>query len=1026
MNNLLRTLTESQAKSAFPDVDLRLLLSTVKEGRRQSQDAKLSDPFYDSLEGLLQDLRTITPDNRDPEAFLKPVSRADVPDYHDVISNPMDLQTMLKKVKQKQYKSKREFQDDLDLIWSNCFMYNAAESHPLRQCARRLKAKAESLLKNITDRKERTDPVIPPELGHSQVPASPMSVRIRLNGSASSAHIVNGAINGHSRRLQFHSTSANGISYTQSNPSCPSPPVAVAKRHHPGSQSSPTPSLMRTATVPARQDIPFSETPALVRTQEGMALFDTIDKELERIMNGPVTEKSKAELMDKLIDLAPPYDYCEGVEEESSHSVVKTEPDENLGVEVGEKRKSIDSLQASQRPRKRARFSLSSGPSAGFRQPAALPLPLSFTSTNPHDKEESVELMELWWGAVQSDALLANGLPRIQVSSSKQSARIAARSDASTPLANSPSFSSAMKSKPQRKAKIEPNRIESGPSSLLSMINTNLKTMKRVRHTHSRFASLLANTAVLSGADESVDGLPPTGAVDGYPSQAGGISGHNNIGATDEENVDVVEDRVDERPWLQHYIDAAQFREDVVQPIDASGGVAGLGQVPAPKVKKKGKRRRQSRLPTGVDMGEEIANNCARWMGEKVLEHVGFQGSSKVALDVLAGVTKEYLYNVGRTIKFLTDKYAQTMTAEEIILHTLFESGASKVQDLERYITDDIKRHGTRLNDLERKLVNAYRDSTSHEVVEDEGLFEEEEEDETGALAVGDFADVLGEDYLGLRELGIAAEFGMSSLTIPKKLLRGKKPQKASGAASKPKELPPPYPPPPPFLPLTYGKLDEQIGLLKSFYQARFAARASALSQDTDTKPVIPPLPGPSGPQRPETPAQDAPQTPQAGSLGALTAQPPETSVPPDFVLPDDPPNPLQVKIGPLGQIIRPSTTTGSGKKKGKGAISTPAQGQAGQGQGQSGNGTTGQPGSVGGPDTPGSVESSPKKKKSGTGVGIGSGRKKKVDGQGGEMTQSPAPPSVAFGHGQSQSQNRDRAGQGKGVVFPTVVVASA
>ena len=39
----------------------------------------------------------------------------------------------------------------------------------------------------------------------------------------------------------------------------------------------------------------------------------------------------------------------------------------------------------------------------------------------------------------------------------------------------------------------------------------------------------------------------------------------------------------------------------------------------------------------------------------------------------------------------------------------------------------------------------------------------------------GDFADMLGEDYLGLRELGIAAEFGMSSLSIPKRLLKGKK-----------------------------------------------------------------------------------------------------------------------------------------------------------------------------------------------------------------------------------------------------------
>jgi hypothetical protein len=71
-----------------------------------------------------------------------------------------------------------------------------------------------------------------------------------------------------------------------------------------------------------------------------------------------------------------------------------------------------------------------------------------------------------------------------------------------------------------------------------------------------------------------------------------------------------------------------------------------------------------------------------------------------------------------------------------------------------------------------------------------------EDEEEAGALAMcvwsplpslfsgvvltdvwdrGDFADMLGEDYLGLRELGIAAEFGMSSLSIPKRLLKGKK-----------------------------------------------------------------------------------------------------------------------------------------------------------------------------------------------------------------------------------------------------------
>jgi len=68
-------------------------------------------------------------------SFEAPTYHHNFPHRAPDITNPMDFQTMLKKVKQKQYKSKKEFKDDLDLIWSNCFQYNAAEvchlsSHP--------------------------------------------------------------------------------------------------------------------------------------------------------------------------------------------------------------------------------------------------------------------------------------------------------------------------------------------------------------------------------------------------------------------------------------------------------------------------------------------------------------------------------------------------------------------------------------------------------------------------------------------------------------------------------------------------------------------------------------------------------------------------------------------------------------------------------------------------------------------------------------------------------------------------------
>ena len=78
MQNLLRTLTESQVAGNF-EPELKLLLTSVKEARvsytrphspphpcsqfrqRQCHDTKISDAFYDSLDGLLQDLRTVTP-----------------------------------------------------------------------------------------------------------------------------------------------------------------------------------------------------------------------------------------------------------------------------------------------------------------------------------------------------------------------------------------------------------------------------------------------------------------------------------------------------------------------------------------------------------------------------------------------------------------------------------------------------------------------------------------------------------------------------------------------------------------------------------------------------------------------------------------------------------------------------------------------------------------------------------------------------------------------------------------------------
>ena len=221
--------------------------------------------------------------------------------------------------------------------------------------------------------------------------------------------------------------------------------------------------------------------------------------------------------------------------------------------------------------------------------------------------DERDDLSQLWWGAVQSDELLANGLPGI-------------------PFGPSSSISHHKKVKLKHKGSKRPRPQAlppQNPKSLLSMMNNNIKTMRRIRHTHTKFVALNALTAPED--DDGVESNPYGSLGSVVPgSRSAGTPMHPGILSVED---DMVDDKIDERPWT-----------------------IGRG---------KGKR-----APSGIDIGEDKAMDCLDWATEKLLEHIGFQGTSKVARDVLSGVTAEYLSNVGRTIRFLTDKFGKTMTPE--------------------------------------------------------------------------------------------------------------------------------------------------------------------------------------------------------------------------------------------------------------------------------------------------------------------------------------------------------------------------
>jgi hypothetical protein len=80
-------------------------------------------------------------------------------------------------------------------------------------------------------------------------------------------------------------------------------------------------------------------------------------------------------------------------------------------------------------------------------------------------------------------------------------------------------------------------------------------------------------------------------------------------------------------------------------------------------------------------------------------------------LDAITDVTTTFLTNLGRTLRFYADTQASKMSAEEMILHTLYQNGTRDVSQLEHYARDDVERHGVKLADLAKKMQAAYTDT---------------------------------------------------------------------------------------------------------------------------------------------------------------------------------------------------------------------------------------------------------------------------------------------------------------------------
>lgn len=149
LKHLIARIDAQRDRVHATDAQLRSLISEVRKNRSKwaNEERVGQEELYESMEKVLMELKA----GEHAHPFLQRVNKREAPDYYNVIKHPMDIGTMMKKLKQLQYKSKKDFVEDLMLIWSNCLKYNADPSHFLRKKALFMKKETEKLVPLIPE-----------------------------------------------------------------------------------------------------------------------------------------------------------------------------------------------------------------------------------------------------------------------------------------------------------------------------------------------------------------------------------------------------------------------------------------------------------------------------------------------------------------------------------------------------------------------------------------------------------------------------------------------------------------------------------------------------------------------------------------------------------------------------------------------------------------------------------------------------------------------------------------------------------
>lgn len=133
----------------------------LKKHQRPANRAR-TDPVV-TLSTILEEILNEMRDLPDVQPFIFPVNTKNVPDYLQIVTRPMDLQTIRENLRAKKYQSREEFLADVNQIVENCSIYNGPKSS-LTVAAKRMMSLCVERIGEKEDRLMRLEKAINPLL----------------------------------------------------------------------------------------------------------------------------------------------------------------------------------------------------------------------------------------------------------------------------------------------------------------------------------------------------------------------------------------------------------------------------------------------------------------------------------------------------------------------------------------------------------------------------------------------------------------------------------------------------------------------------------------------------------------------------------------------------------------------------------------------------------------------------------------------------------------------------------------------